>query len=329
MSAITEFREDHAGRSASQTVDDRGTLQRTYTRVFWAKVNDPRLGPGVVLAHPALPLPWDLYVTDTDYDVNARVISRTPTHTSPFRWDIKVEYSTRPLQSGTPNGGDGHSDPFGGTAGNGTTAHPNPLLRRARFSSQSRDFQKPCDVDLTRTVAYPDGQRVRNSAGEPFDPPIVHDCAALTFRVVKNYAFMPAAWFEYLEPKAVNAEKFCGFDKETVKINGISATDVMQENEISYVEVTFDFWYRALGWTEKPLDQGFLNLVIAGGLARFVRILEPGGAPISKPALLDGFGRRVALGGTPVFLDGTVTAVGRKPGPFITQPKKNFNIFGI
>ncbi len=319
MSAITEFREDNAGRSATQTVDDRGTLQRTYTRSFWAKVNDPRLGPGVVLAHPALPLPWDLYVTDTDYDVNARVISRTPTHTSPFRWDIKVEYSTRPLQSGTPNGGDGHSDPFGGTAGNGTTAHPNPLLRRARFSSQSRDFQRPCDVDLL-------GHSVRNSAGEPFDPPIVFDCAALTFRVVKNYAFMPADWFQYLNPKAVNAEKFCGFDKETVRINSISAGDVQNENEINYVEVTFEFWYDPLGWTAKPLDQGYLNLI--GG--RVCRILEPGGAPISRPALLNGFAVRVPLGGTPVFLDGSVVGGGaRLPGPFTKQPKKNFNIFGI
>ncbi len=335
MASIVEFREDSQGRTADQTVDERGTLQRTYTRSFWARVDDPRLGPGVILAHPELPLPWDLYVTDTDYDRNARVINRVPTHTDPYRWDIRVQYSTRPLQAGTPGGGGGggHSDPFGGTAGAGTVAHPNPLFRRARFSCSSRDFQRPCSVDLTRNATYPTGQKVCNSAFEPFDPPIVHDCAALSFRVVKNYAFLPSDWFQYLDPKKVNSDTFCGFLPGTVKINSISATDVQNENEINYVEATFEFYYREIGWDERPLDQGFSRLV--DGVAR--TILD-GASVVSRPRLLDGFGNLLTdhVFGVPdprppVFLDGTVPP-GRganAPGPFITQPQKPFAIFGI
>ncbi len=303
--AILDIKEDNPGRSIDQSIE-KGVIKNDYTRTLWVRVDDPRMSQVDILSDIRIP---KILVDTFPSDPFSRVVKRTARHTSPFRWDVEISYSNQWWDLARSN--------------------PNPLLRPVTFTRSTRDFQRPCDVDLTRTTVYPDGQSCRNSSSEPFDPPIVSDCAALTITATKNYEFFDEVWLDFLDPKAVNNAAFLGYAPGTVKIQSIRGSDVLNENDVSYEQVVFEFHVRKDGWEEKPLDQGYSVLIPAlPGIIRTRAILD-GTAVVSRPRLLDGSGAQLPRGGKPVFLDGSVRSGVTLAGPFVNQPRKDFRDFGL
>lgn len=296
--AIVEVREDHNGRGCTDEVDGRGVVIRTYKRKFWARVDDPTTDPALSLAHITIPAKWAFYQSDTFFDGSARCIKRTPNQVSPYRIEVDVEYSTRWRDI--------------------ADSVSNPLDMPYRISGSSRDYQRPCEKDFKSTP-----EDCVNSSGEPFDPPLISDSAAPVLRVVTNRAFFPPEWEEYLDPKATNDALFLGRNPGTVKVNSFNYGDPQTENGVTYVAITLEFFVKNTGWDIVPVDMGFMERVPpVVGDAR--PIIEAGGIP-PKARLLDGFGSRLATGAAEVYLDGTDS----KQGPFRTQPRRTFSIFGI
>lgn len=142
-------------------------------------------------------------------------------------------------------------------------------------------YQRPLVVDK-------DGDIVCNSAGDPFDPPIMRDDSRLISTTVKNMASVPTWIMAYAD--AVNSDAFTldGFSVGVgqAKMQRPRVSKPQIRNNIQFREVTFVIQYREEGWLSEPLDVGFRKL---DGSAR-VNITDNNGDFVTAPVPLDGAG---------------------------------------
>lgn len=161
-----------------------------------------------------------------------------------------------------------------------------------QFSGQK--YERPISQDE-------DGTWILNSAGQPFgDPPGVDDTRPLlTFtrnELVSTYDDDLAATYR----DTINNATWNGYDAYTVKCDSITTSDPQFDAiaQVYYYTVTYTFAInKRETWRLQVLDQGFEKL--DSGVWK--PILK-NGQPPSEPALLDGSGGELAVGGTPVFL---------------------------
>jgi hypothetical protein len=110
----------------------------------------------------------------------------------------------------------------------------------------------------------------------------------------------------------VNLATFFGSPPGTVKCKSITAKRAWSPNVAGgyYWVVTYLFEFNRDGWTSRPLDLGFRQLV--SGTRRQIII---DGQPATSPVPLNGSGGVLAPGGTPVFL------------AFELYPAANYGVF--
>lgn len=139
------------------------------------------------------------------------------------------------------------------------------------------------------------GDPIRNSAKDPFDPPITKKAGGARFTMTKN---LPSLSYGFLRTykNAINSDGWLGFPAYTVRIANISfSRQVESKADNSGVWVywphTFEFELAEpdVGtgtWRVRVLDRGFRKL--SGGVQ--VQIKDDTGQPVQEPKNLNGSG---------------------------------------
>ncbi len=179
------------------------------------------------------------------------------------------------------------------------------------FSTNTTDVC--CEFDLSNNKA------IRNSAGCPFDPPVMATRYEATLQVTKNLlSFSAGVAMQYVG--AVNSSDFYGAERGYCMCVGIPATSqtYIDENtnvRTPYWTVQYLFAFRnQFSWQPKVLDAGFLKKT-GDGLVP----ITIGGREPSTPVPLNGSGEPLEDPDSddPHYLD------------FKVYPEKNFNSLGV
>jgi hypothetical protein len=160
----------------------------------------------------------------------------------------------------------------------------------------------PWDSDSYQEVAEVDtnDELILNSAGDPFDPPLMKDFSRRNVTVRKNVAAVPSWFLDYED--AVNSDVFTvgglsiQVGKAKCKKTGVS--EKKTRNGIDYYEVTTLIHFSKKGWKRRVLDVGFRQLS-DDGLSRVkITVMSDADPPeaenVSAPVPLDGAGRVLA-----------------------------------
>jgi len=283
--AYTFFGETHEGRTGK--VDSR--YSRSYTRAFIVKTDSASYGPYYAGSHPSLPILWAAHPEDA----YARATSITPAQDSvdPTLWRVTVEY-TYPDSNTSVGTGNPQID--------SQQQGQNPSDRAENPLSRFNDY-------LISTVTYPYavtetiyGQAIKNTANDPFLPPIEIQKMGATITVGTNQTSSPsAAWLGsvgclnsnsmVIGPYSVSAAQ--------VRLDSISA-QMVNENGVRYWRWSLVFQYRA-SWAFVLLNQG--RREIKAGVR--VPIFDSAtGQEVGAPVPLDAAGAALASGGAEVWL---------------------------
>ncbi len=165
---------------------------------------------------------------------------------------------------------------------------PNPLNDPAEISWDGEPFQRPLIKDK-------DGKAVLNSAGDPFDPPIMRDDNRPVASVTKNVGSVPTWVLNYRD--VVNSDQFT-LDGLTIaagkaKIKWISVSPRQERNGVSFRTLAFQIHLNKDGWAFEVLDRGFRELDPNDATKR-IQIRDDEKRLVTEPVLLDGSGARLA-----------------------------------
>lgn len=154
------------------------------------------------------------------------------------------------------------------------------------------------------------GNPILNSADETFDPKPQKEVDDLIYRITRNEAVFDFAQAR-LYKGSVNEDDFLGFPAKTCRINQYKARR-MKTGPYYYWTVTYEIQIRAFllvdgkleTWRRRLLDQGFREKVGENdddGKPKYALIKDQDGNPLSEPTLLDGLGKKLSDGATPVY----------------------------
>lgn len=271
--AVVSVVETTDSRSASLT---NGVWK--YVRSFLVETDNPRDGKAQIAASGLLPAAMSAYVSGNDSDPNALLKSYNITQSDESRtvWNVTCGYDTQ------------HE-----TVGLTQVNFDNPLLYPTQYQTSFRLEKEIASVDVN-------GDRIVNSAGFEFDPPLQRDAAHEVLVVERNEAFYNRPILKsYIN--AVNLTRWYGDDPYSWKCQGISAVGPLIQNGIVYVKVRYEFERRTNLWVDSVLDAGYTQ---KSG-TDFIPILDDHGLPISAPWPLNGSGARLSnpLTGTLNYID--------------------------
>lgn len=246
---------------ARTATNSRGV--RTYTRAFKFHTDSQLDDAWEVGSHPSAPRIGQAYR-------DAWCISTTPACTDPWQgWTVTAEYSSE------------------------RELNEDPTQDAMQIRVYSEQFQKPAVFDKN-------GDKIVNSAGDPFDPPLMMDDSRRVISLVRNVAAYPAWVLSYAD--AVNSDAFTvrgiTYAVGVGKVQSVSISDTQQRNGYPFYSVEVLIHLQKNGWILRPLDVGFRELSNAsgsdsGGGQVLINILNPGdGERPSAPVPLDGEGHQ-------------------------------------
>lgn len=191
-------------------------------------------------------------------------------HQTGVLWKVSLEYSSNPGQSVINN--------------NGLTS--DPLAEPARISWSGENFQQVAVVDINDNP-------ILNSAGDPYDPPLMKDFSRPVATIRKNISSAPA-WI-LTSHDAINSDEFvidglkCLIGKAKLKRADIG--EPQTKNGVTYRELTLVIHFSKDGWTRKVLDAGFRR-IYSGTSRELITITNSDGNEEYPPAPvpLDGSG---------------------------------------
>lgn len=292
MATATEIWEGRGGTGSFPN-------KRTYTRVFevttdTATTDGPNAAARVPGIHMGDPHPEDAGAVVVDIDPQQD--SALPT-----LWRVTFKYDSHPdipqlQQPGTEDGGPPPEPP---TPQQAAEQAENPLNRPPVWKFTFQQSQVPARVDRLLNP-------IRNSAGMPFDPPVMVDESYPLVSVSVNRAVWLLTDAAYLQD-AVNSDTWFGMEPRTLRCVGIEAESAT-ENGVNFWKVVYNLAIKWDRWDFKPLDCGFHERIaprtVDGVLlpAQYVLICDEYGGYPSTPSLLDGNGRKLAVGEPEVYL---------------------------
>lgn len=164
----------------------------------------------------------------------------------------------------------------------------NPLNAPPQINWDQTQYTKLTDRDI-------EGNAVVNSAGDPYQDAQEIDDPRPVLNITRNIQnFSPALAYQYRN--AINADPFQGAGPGEVKVMAIKADYQYDQQWGNYWTVSVQLQFEPLGWDRKILDQGFRekknNKMVA---------ITTSGEAVKEPALLDGTGKVLAVGGQPVY----------------------------
>lgn len=266
---------------------------RNYVRSFLVATSTPADGPEVILAYSGGPAIGWVYVSENDSDPAAFCVRKSAQRlaTDPTKFQLDCHYSTRtpPTWDQVPN----PSDPFN-SSGN------TPEDRPARFALSHEKYQVTVYKDYV-------GRAIVNSAGQPFENLLTinrsrQKLTVTVFRTSFNYVYITDI------QDCTNSDTWGGFPPNTLIVDNVDVRTV-SENNLNYNEITYEI---IIDWRgANPvymLDQGYYEYYTAAdtsngtvGATGLRQIRDTRGTPITAPALLNGQGKVLPNGYSPVF----------------------------
>lgn len=211
---------------------------------------------------------------------------------------VQIDYTSAPIDEG--NSGDGSTQ--SPTQTDQSTSPPARPLQFSFGSNATTRLLGPLDLA---------GVGVFNSAGQPFDPPPEIPTHNLTFSVTcyraiafdwvgKNNTYQDAindANWNIIPAPGITYT----FPKQTVKCNKYTGS-THQENGTYYWELQLEFEVKKSKWNPRSfLDAG--TVYKESGSLPPQPILDATGNPVQSPVPLNGAGKPLPAGGTPVYKD--------------------------
>lgn len=177
-----------------------------------------------------------------------------------------------------------------------TPEQEQPSVKDSQTISASTEFHEvACFADY-------DGQWNANSAGQFFEDALIDERPVRVFRWKRKEYFNPekkAAQYE----RSINAEPIWGFPPATLFCRSITTTqnisyyDELGSLQTSAWDVDYEIAYNPEGWFIIKADCGYYAL---NKQSELETIRNEDGSPIETPYLLDGRGRVLSKGATPI-----------------------------
>jgi hypothetical protein len=289
--AIYEVDELFEGRSGNFSVSDG----RKYVRKFRAFSNYAGDGPQTVL-NSFFIRRGDPYITITDNDPNAFAmnLSCEQEEGDQLCWIVTVDYGWYDVNE----------------AGGGP--NQNPLNMPIDVTFGFRDYEHVVQADINN-------KPILNSAGDPYNPPVVINLPNQLLTVVRNEASYDSA-MAYSYRNSINSDSFAGQSALFAKTIAITPKNIFHQDIGWYYQVTYEFEFLnprnaagTKGWHKILLDQGYRQL---DPVTKKPVAITLKGQPITQPMLLDGNGHLLPLNGVPYYNEFQV---------FVELPYSNYN----
>jgi len=283
--------------------------ERVHTGAYMVRLlADPSVyGPGSInarIAETASGRKVPTIGTTHPSDAFARVIDSQVDSMGDLRtFRVDVTWSTRSRFAGFTLSGSTEDQDF---------QIENPLARPWVWSFGVRPIERPVErayrvVDSgfggdVGTTTYPLTTEVTNSAGQPYDPPLLEDDYIITMSVTR---YEPASSFSPLKCLAwsgvINSVPWAMasdiiWPKWTAKCTGLSAVTEYTARQYWWL-VTYNVEFKWDDWTRSVLDAGWSYIENQ----RRLTATDDDGEPAAYPILLNGAGGKLAQGGTPEY----------------------------
>lgn len=286
------------------------SYQNTFTRSFIVHTDTVEQSDisiyDAIYAHGNCPQIGDLYPGDDDS--YAQSVNINPEADDPQTWKVVIEYSSNP--DATTSAANGSSPP-------------------ANVETQNQG-QKPEDREANPTLRPPDFRvtfisfpevltELRNSAGDPFVPPITIERFRPVFTIGCNVSTIDAYDLATYIGKVNNATNTfvtgtgctLTITDKTGKIKGIG-TELILEGSYQYWRLTYEIEINTTitdaeitGWDMYIRDQGYRIKKDNGELV----MITSGGNVVSVPVDLDGAGKKNPVNDNPIYILFTAATV--------------------
>ena len=283
--AVTAVHELWTGRDGEWTED-----QRSYTRVFRVETNDKADHAGIIETHGQIPK----IGTPFPADYNARCVSVSPRSESfsPYIWLTTCVYRSKGKDEGSPPEFDPTSDR---AVIRWNTEVYQRVCHKAYWSTTTAEAADPRPPAAPATPEI----GVVNSAGDPFDPPVMIDDCRFGVTVTKNLSYVPVELLDYVN--SINDDEVTidnvDIGKRRLKVMSVAVSDWKERNWTDYREVSVAFSVATVDHIPQQLDQGFrekFDKTIDGDrLSRRKNIDNEDGGHLNAPILLDGEGHKL------------------------------------
>ncbi len=218
-------------------------FSRSYTVTYRVITNSASDGPAVVCTAAGLPRKYTPYIIGNDIDTGVYCESVTARHedwnASRLIWLVTVQYGSSSKKEHDDNEQQG-----------------SPLDTRAKWSGGHAQFQIVASQDK-------DGDAVKNSANQQYDPLPMKDNSRPVINVVKNVANLDLnTWASYID--AVNDGTWWGLATRKLKCQSIQWQQMFHGSGTPYYQVTYEFHVKDDLWDYVILDAGYEHLINGG-----------------------------------------------------------------
>lgn len=272
-----------AGREAQFT----SKFGRRYSLEWEVHTDDPAIDPLLVQAATGIPrrgeaaTGWgiaDPYALALEAKAKQDAVNKRV-------WRVTCTFSNEWDVGSGGVGGKGANSADGGVSTNPNLPE-NPLDEPAVYEYESVDERVPLLEDKDSNAP------VLNTAGDPFDSPVMEERAITQITYRKNMPLFNAmAWRSLV--KTVNEDPIKilpddeTFQSGTVWLKSYKASIKQYRNGVEFFTITATFWYRADGWSTRVFNLGYRQMV---GTNK-VQITDYNGNPVNSPRMLDALGR--------------------------------------
>lgn len=239
--------------------NDQGV--RNYTQVWRVQTNNKWDDAAVVLSSTGAGIPYRGLLHPTDAAAYCRSVRARNEGASPYWWTVTASYSTE------------------------REINDSPLDDQAEITWGGEQFQEVVVFDKN-------SKAVLNSAGDPFDPPVMRDRTRRTVDIRFNAAVVPTWILDYEDAVNSSAILIDNFPvaAKAAKCGPVSVGPVKERNDIQYREVSVTIHLNKDLWTVQVLDQGFREKDTTDPLLRNNIRNDGDSAEPIVPVLLDGNG---------------------------------------
>lgn len=252
--AVVWARQIWDGREGGGNLD--GAI--THTQLYRVKTDSKWDDQTTVLQAAALPYLGQPHPSDVSSYCNS--LRARNEGASPFFWTVTATYS------------------------NQREASDSPLDDPIEYQWGTEQFQEVADTDQN-------GEGIVNSAGDPFDPPIMRDLSRRSVTITSNEAFVPTWVLSYQD--AVNSDAITidgvSLSEGQAKCQQVSVSPTRIRNDQEFRIVTLTIHMNNDGWGYKVLDQGFRERDDDNKLKQILN--EADETEPTAPVLLDGNGK--------------------------------------
>jgi len=283
--SVNERFQDRRGRATI------GGVQ--YTRSWLVKTDAVTDGPYTARTATGIPIVGDSHNEDTA--ATCRDVDPVPYESDSKTWLVTAKYSSPTL------------------GGSQIVDSDDPLELPAKVAFTFEFENKVVDRSWTLNVGFSaitDGEGeprypILNSAGMPFDPPLVQGYPVLVISIQQNLSeFDPEEAMKYIGSVNTADISVVGFSipKWYGLMRDYSGVQMWDADGDPYWQVRYEIAvkFEEYGWCRKVLDAGMYEWDI--GTGKFQTTKDTDGEEITEPLPLDGSGAFMTHGGTPFYL---------------------------